>query len=50
MKCPSNWIEPPQKPEFDKYTLVFKGSLTVETHKQSFEVKENEAIFVGKNQ
>jgi len=50
MKCPPNWIEPPQQPEFDEYTLVLKGSLTVETREQTFEVKEGEAILIGKGE
>ncbi len=50
MKSPQGWIEPPQQPEFDEYTLVLKGCLIVETREQTFEVKEGEAILIGKGE
>lgn len=31
MKSPSGWVEPGQRPEFDEYTLVLKGTLRVES-------------------
>ena len=30
MSSPSGWVEPGQRPEFDEYTVVLRGSLTVE--------------------
>src|SRR4051794_20524000 len=30
MRSPSGWVEPGQTPEFDEYTVVLAGSLTVE--------------------
>jgi len=33
MTSPSGWVEPGQKPEFDEYTLVLKGSLIVVSKK-----------------
>lgn len=30
MRSPSGWEEPGQRPAFDEYTLVLKGSMTVE--------------------
>ena len=30
MKSPSGWIEPGQKPEFDEYTIVLKGIVSVQ--------------------
>ena len=31
MKSPAGWVEPGQKPEFDEYTVVIRGSLRVKT-------------------
>ncbi|MCL9793748.1 cupin domain-containing protein [Frankia sp. AgKG'84/4] len=31
MSSPAGWVEPGQRPEFDEYTVVLRGSLTV-TH------------------
>ncbi|MGH9280888.1 MAG: cupin domain-containing protein [Acidimicrobiales bacterium] len=30
MKSPSGWAEPGQRPEFDEYTIVVRGSVRVE--------------------
>jgi mannose-6-phosphate isomerase-like protein (cupin superfamily) len=35
MCSPSRWIEPGQKPEFDEFTVVLKGSLRL-THENGF--------------
>ncbi|MCS7052277.1 MAG: cupin [Ignavibacterium sp.] len=50
MKSPKGWIEPPQQPEFDEYTLVIKGKLKVETKEGIFEVNQNQAILIGKGE
>ena len=31
MKSPAGWSEPGQRPQFDEYTVVLKGSLHVKT-------------------
>lgn len=31
MQSPSGWVEPGQRPEFDEYTVVLRGSLRVES-------------------
>jgi mannose-6-phosphate isomerase-like protein (cupin superfamily) len=31
MRSPSGWAEPGQRPEFDEYTIVLRGALTVES-------------------
>src|ERR1700728_2522882 len=31
MESPTGWSEPGQRPQFDEYTLVLAGQLTVET-------------------
>jgi mannose-6-phosphate isomerase-like protein (cupin superfamily) len=46
MKSPSGWIEPGQKPEFDEYTFVLKGSLRIETTEKVVEVSAGEAVIV----
>ncbi|MEJ2613917.1 MAG: cupin [Ignavibacteriaceae bacterium] len=50
MKSPPGWIESAQKPEFDEYTLVLKGTLIVKTEDETFNINENEAVIVSKNE
>ena len=44
MDSPPGWSEPGQCPEFDEYTLVLAGELSVETDEQSFRVVAGQAI------
>ncbi len=44
MQSPAGWAEPAQTPEFDEYTVVLKGELTVETRRGIFHVKAGEAV------
>ena len=44
MTSPSGWIEPGQKPDFDEYTVVLKGTLHVKTQSAEIDVKAGEAI------
>lgn len=46
MTSPQGWVEPGQKPEFDEYTVVLKGTLKVKTQTDEFELREKEAILV----
>jgi hippurate hydrolase len=50
MISPEGWEEPGQKPEFDEYTLVLKGTLKVKTEKEEFDVTVGQAIIIGKNE
>ena len=50
MVSPQGWIEPKQKPDFDEYTLVLKGTLKLTLQDREIEVKAGEAIIVGKNE
>lgn len=50
MKSPGGWIEPGQKPEFDEYTLVLKGTLRVGSKSGHIDVHENEAILINKGE
>lgn len=44
MRSPSGWSEPGQRPAFDEYTLVLRGTLRVETESGPIEVAAGQAI------
>ena len=44
MTSPTGWIEPGQRPEFDEYTLVLKGTLRVEHEQGTIDVAAGQAI------
>ena len=44
MRSPSGWAEPGQRPEFDEYTLVLRGSLLVEHEGGELEVAAGQAV------
>ena len=46
MKSPHGWIEPGQTPEFDEYTIVLSGALTVETKSDILRINAGEAVIV----
>jgi mannose-6-phosphate isomerase-like protein (cupin superfamily) len=46
MRSPAGWSEPGQRPEFDEYTLVLAGALTVESADGSLEVLAGQAVVV----
>jgi mannose-6-phosphate isomerase-like protein (cupin superfamily) len=48
MKSPSGWIEPPQTPKFNEYTIVLKGSIHIQKEGKEFVVCENEAFIAEK--
>lgn len=50
MNSPKGWEEPGQTPEFDEYTVVLIGTLSVETKGETFEVKAGEAIITFKGE
>ena len=50
MGSPQGWVEPGQKPEFDEFTVVLKGALSVKTRDAVVEIKAGEAILIGKNE
>jgi len=50
MISPSGWIEPGQKPEFDEYSVVLKGTLQVKTQDKVYDVSAGEAIMVSKGE
>jgi quercetin dioxygenase-like cupin family protein len=50
MTSPSGWSEPGQTPEFDEYTIVLQGDLTVETRGMVYQVKAGQAIIVSRGE
>lgn len=50
MVSPQGWIEPEQKPEFDEYTVVLKGTLKLTLTDGDIEVKAGEAVIVGQHE
>lgn len=44
MRSPSGWSEPGQRPEFDEFTLVLRGTLQVETESGVLHVEAGQAI------
>ena len=50
MKSPAGWSEPPQTPEFDEYTLVLEGTLSVKTEGQLHRVEAGQAIIVRRGE
>ena len=50
MVSPSGWSEPAQKPEFDEFTVVLRGCLTVETDSGTHEVRAGQGIIVKANE
>ncbi len=50
MESPQGWEEPGQCPEFNEYTVVLKGSISVKTREKEFRVNEGEAIVTYANE
>jgi mannose-6-phosphate isomerase-like protein (cupin superfamily) len=44
MRSPGGWVEPGQTPEFDEYTVVFKGLLRVEHRDGTLDVRTGQAV------
>ncbi|MDA3952370.1 MAG: hypothetical protein PF485_01900 [Bacteroidales bacterium] len=50
MTSPEGWEEPGQKPEFDEYTVVLEGSLSVKTATNEYKVVAGQGILISKNE
>ena len=50
MTSPAGWSEPGQTPEFDEYTVVLRGTLTVETRTGTHRVAAGQAIIVQRGE
>ena len=48
MKSPSGWIEPPQTPEFNEYTIVLKGTIHIQKEDKKTIVRADEAFIAKK--
>ncbi len=44
MRSPEGWVEPGQKPDFDEFTIVLKGTLRVDHKGGSLEVHAGQAV------
>ncbi len=44
MRSPGGWVEPAQRPEFDEYTVVLRGTLRVESGGEVLDVQAGEAV------
>ena len=50
MVSPPGWSEPGQRPDFDEYTVVLRGSLTVEHESGTMIVNGGQAILTRKGE
>lgn len=50
MTSPEGWEEPGQCPDFNEYTIVLKGTLSVKTRKRDYIIKEGQAILTEKGE
>jgi mannose-6-phosphate isomerase-like protein (cupin superfamily) len=44
MRSPGGWVEPGQRPEFDEFTVVLRGTLRVEFEGGSLDVRAGQAV------
>jgi mannose-6-phosphate isomerase-like protein (cupin superfamily) len=44
LTCPGGWSEPPQRPDFDEYSVVLSGLLVVEHDEGRLEVTAGQAV------
>lgn len=44
MQSPEGWVEPGQRPAFDEYTLVLRGTVRVEHEGGALDVSAGEAV------
>jgi mannose-6-phosphate isomerase-like protein (cupin superfamily) len=50
MRSPSGWSEPGQRPEFDEFTVVLRGTLRVEHEAGALDVQAGQAVVVRKGE
>jgi ethanolamine utilization protein EutQ (cupin superfamily) len=50
MDSPSGWLEPAQRPEFDEYTIVLRGTLHVRHENGEFDVNAGQAVIAYKGE
>ena len=44
MRSPAGWAEPGQRPEFDEFTIVLRGSLVIESQEGQMTVQAGQAV------
>lgn len=50
MRSPEGWTEPGQKPEFDEFTIVLKGTLRVQHKNGSLDVRAGQAVVANRGE
>jgi len=50
MRSPGGWVEPGQRPEFDEYTIVLRGTLHVKHEAGEFDVRAGQAVVAQKGE
>lgn len=50
MVSPQGWVEPGQRPEFDEFTVVLRGTVKITLRDGELEVKAGEAVLIEKNE
>ncbi|MGZ3420176.1 MAG: cupin domain-containing protein [Polyangiales bacterium] len=50
MRSPGGWVEPGQRPDFDEFTVVLRGTLRVEHEGGAIEVRAGQAIVTQKGE
>lgn len=50
MQSPPGWAEPGQRPEFDEFTLVLRGTLEVETEAGALAVRAGQAVIANRGE
>lgn len=50
MNSPAGWTEPGQRPEFDEYTLVLRGTLRVASRDGAIDVSAGEAVIAHRGE
>ena len=50
MRSPGGWLEPGQRPDFDEFTVVVKGTLRVEFEGGYLDVNAGQAVIAYKGE
>ena len=50
MVSPQGWNEPGQRPEFDEYSVVLRGTLKLKLRDREIEVHAGQAVWVERNE
>jgi mannose-6-phosphate isomerase-like protein (cupin superfamily) len=50
MRSPGGWVEPGQRPDFDEFTVVLRGTLRVEHEGGALDVRAGQAVITNKGE